>query len=85
MAKRININGAELIRYKQRLDDITDSIYKTFVSLNEELGNVANNLVSKDNSSVNPLVEPMKNLMAQNDRRAFMLKSCYGYEITNSC
>ena len=68
MAKRININGAELIRYKQRLDDITDSIYKTFVSLNEELGNVANNLVSKDNSSVNPLVEPMKNLMAQNDR-----------------
>ena len=68
MAKRININGAELIRYKQRLDGITESIYKTFVSLNEELGNVANNLVSKDNSSVNPLVEPMKNLMAQNDR-----------------
>ena len=67
MAKLINIDSAELIRFKERLVDTADELNKTFVNLNTELGNVASNLVDKTNSGVSPLVEPMKNLMSRND------------------
>lgn len=68
MAKLININSAELIRYKERIEDIADSLNKTFVNLNNELDNIANNLVDKSNTSISPLVTPMQNLTAKNDK-----------------
>ena len=49
--QKLDINGAEVLRIKLRLEDITDNINDTFSKMGSEINNCANNLVNGSDSS----------------------------------
>ena len=63
--QKLDINGAEVLRLKLRLDEIADSVNTLMTNIGVEVNNCVNNL--KDESGNNPLVSPVSKLLTNTE------------------